>query len=296
MYSSRKQVEPAADQRAREVAALQALGLAVSASLSLDQVWAAALRGVLEAVQPDLAFLFLREGERLVLREVLPSEARPRLGIIHEHRVGECLCGLAVRDGGPIYSRDIHGDPRCTWEECKQAGIRSFAALPLRCDEEIIGVIGLASLTLRVFETQAGFLETLAHQVSVALANARLYEAAQLELNERKRVEEILKRRDRQLQILTQTTRTINATLEIPVVLRQLVASAIELTEAESGAAGLIVNNQAVHCHHNRCRQLCRWRWTLRCGMCHKNEIDSFQFDALYVREVEDREGALEGV
>ena len=35
---------------------------------------------------------------------------------------------LTYVDGKPRYSKDIRSDPRCTLEECKKAGIRSFAA------------------------------------------------------------------------------------------------------------------------------------------------------------------------
>ena len=185
--------EALSEERARELAVLQALGLAVSASLDLEQTSAAALEGMIKAMESDLAFLFLRQGERLILQEMLPTEARQRLGAVPEHRVGECLCGLAVREGRPIYSRDIHNDLRCTWEECRQAGFRSFAALPLRSGTEIIGVMGLAAMTERDFEARAGFLETLAHQVSGALANARLFQAARREVTERKRAEEKLR-------------------------------------------------------------------------------------------------------
>ena len=136
---------------------------------------ASALRELLNAVKTDVAFLFLREGERLELAGVAPESGRERLGQIPEHRVGECMCGLAVRQGQPLYSRDIFSDVRCTWEECKKAGFRSFAALPLRAGDEIIGVIGLASATERDFEQQAGFLETLANAVSASLQNARLF-------------------------------------------------------------------------------------------------------------------------
>jgi PAS domain S-box-containing protein len=192
--TERKRTEAVSEERGRELAALQALGVAVNSSLSLEQVSTAALQGMLTAVQPDLAFLFLREGDTLRLQEVAPPEARQRLGAVPEHRVGECLCGLTVREGKPLYSLDIHQDNRCTWDECKNAGIRSFASLPMRIGKDIIGVIGLASLTDRDFEAQAGFLETLAHQVSLALANARLYQSAQGELAERKQAEESLRR------------------------------------------------------------------------------------------------------
>ena len=190
--TERKRAEVMSNQYNRELSSLQALGLAVTSSLSIEKVCKAALQGMIDAVQPDMAFLFLREGDKLILQEILPPEARIRLGAVPEHRVGECMCGLTVRDGKFIYSSDIQSDPRCTWDECKKAGIKSFASLPLRIGEEIAGVLGLASLIDRDFETQAGFLEMLAHQISMALANSRLYESVQSELAERKKVEKSL--------------------------------------------------------------------------------------------------------
>jgi len=161
--------------RSAEVNALNTLGREVGSSLALETVVASALRIILDTVRCDLAFLFLRDGERLVLTGIAPETGRERLGQIPEHRVGECMCGLAVRLGQPLYSRDIFADARCTWEECKEAGFRSFAALPLRHSETIIGVLGLASDTGRDFAHQADFLEALAATVSASLQNARLF-------------------------------------------------------------------------------------------------------------------------
>ncbi len=191
----------------RELAALHAIGQAVNASLSLEDTSIAALRSMLEAARPDLAFLFRREGERLILQEALPPTWRSRLGAVPEHRVGECICGLAAREGRPIYSRDIASDSRCSWEECKQADLKSFAALPLRSGEEVFGIIGLASATERDFESQAGFLETMAQQVSTALANARLYTAARQELEERKRTQEALRISEERLRLALKSAR-----------------------------------------------------------------------------------------
>jgi PAS domain S-box-containing protein len=173
--TERKRAEEEVRRHTTELAALNALTRGVTSSLSLEAVVASALREMVNAIKTDVAFLFQREGERLVLGGIAPESGRERFGQIPEHRVGECMCGLAVRLGQPLYSRDIFSDLRCTWEECKKAGFRSFAAIPLRAGGEIIGVIGLASGTERDFEQQAGFLETLANAVSVGLQNARLF-------------------------------------------------------------------------------------------------------------------------
>ena len=197
-----KRVEKALQQRAEELAALNALGRAVDATLSMEKTIAAALQGMLNAVHPDLAFFFLREGDKLILKQVLPTSARQRLDVVPEHRVGECFCGLAVQEKKPLYSMNIFNDRRCSWDECKKAGVKSFAALPLSDKDEVIGVIGLASVAEQDYERQAKFLETLADQISIALANARLFEITQWELAERKRAEEALRRSEEHFRAL----------------------------------------------------------------------------------------------
>jgi PAS domain S-box-containing protein len=193
ILADEKRVEESLKQRAQELAALNSMGRMVDASLTWAETTAALLAGMLSAVHPDLAFLFLREGERLILSGAQPSAARPRLGDFPEHRVGLCICGLAAWEKKPLFSRDIFKDCRCTWEECKRAGLKSFAALPLVSRDEVLGVIGLASVAERDFERQGGFLETLANQAAVALVKTRLHETARQELAERRRAEELLR-------------------------------------------------------------------------------------------------------
>ena len=190
--AKRKRGEVKHQNPAKELKALNELSKAVSTTLSFNQAASAALSGVIKAVHPDIAFLFLREDDRLVLKELLPPAARTLMSIIPEHRVGECMCGLAVREGRPLYSYNIYTDSRCTWDECKKAGFMSFAALPLKYGGKIIGVIGLASKTKRKFQIQHDFLETLASQVSTALSIARLLDAVQQQLAELKRLTAIL--------------------------------------------------------------------------------------------------------
>ncbi|MEW6594528.1 MAG: PhnD/SsuA/transferrin family substrate-binding protein [Thermodesulfobacteriota bacterium] len=174
--TARKETEVETLRRTKELAALNTLTREVSTSLSLERVIAAALEGLQHAAVADAALFFVRDGERLRLAGSAPAGgtiAAP--GSMPEHRVGECLCGLAVGDGRPTYSADITSDPRCTWEECKKAGIRSFAALPLRSGEEVLGVVGLASCTARDFAAQAEFLETMAGAVATGFRNAQLF-------------------------------------------------------------------------------------------------------------------------
>lgn len=181
------------ERRNRELAALRDLSISINVSLSLKETAQAILQGMLDAVQPDMVVLFLLDGDKLSFYDSLPYKTKPSITNVTVHRVGECLCGLAVESGSPVYSSDIQSDARCTYDECKQAGITSFVALPLQSGERRIGVIGLASLATRDFNEQAAFLETIGSLAAVSLRNAQLFEATQKELEERKQVEETLR-------------------------------------------------------------------------------------------------------
>ena len=198
--TSRKQAEEALKKRVQELAALNRLGRKVSANLSLELVVQASLEQITAIVAPDLAMVFLREDDTLVLKGLETEGTQYAHNDTPVHRVGECLCGLAASEGKPIYAVDIHNDPRCTWDECKEAGLRSFAAMPLLSGDETIGVLGIASAEKRNFKEQSEFLEAFSSEVSIGLKNAIFYEqaqnhAAQLEheLQERRIAEEALK-------------------------------------------------------------------------------------------------------
>ncbi len=177
--TDRKRAEDEIQQRVRELTALNNLGRRVGATLSLEQVVKAALEEITEPVNPDLALLFLREGDELILQGTSPKGTPYAHQETPVHIVGECLCGLAVSERSTLYSTDIHSDPRCTWKECKEAGLRSFAALPMQSGDEIIGVLGLASAEERDFGAQDTFLEAMIAQITSGLQNAILHKQIQ---------------------------------------------------------------------------------------------------------------------
>ncbi len=249
--AERQQAEEALRQTAREMTALNSLSQQVSASLSLDQVVTSAIDGVVETTHPDLALLYLREGDRLLLRGVGPEDPE----FYHEetpvHLVGECLCGSSVSEGTSLYSSDIHSDPRCTWDECKMAGLRSFAALPLRGGDEIIGVLGLGSGTERDFQERASFLETLANNVAVGMQNALLYErvrqySAELEQRVAERTAELraatgeIRQRAEELAALYEVGRSLAVTLDLEALLPVIARRVTATLEADRSAVFLL--------------------------------------------------------
>ena len=174
--TEKRLAEEAARQRTKEISGVYDMALKAGASLDRSRVADAVLDVITEVIEPSMALLFLKQGDELFPMGFRAGDLPWKGDENRVHRVGECLCGLAARDGGPVYSADIHQDPRCAWTECKRAGLRSFAALPLVIQDRVIGVLGLGSEVNRNFEEQSRFLETLATQAGLSLENALLFE------------------------------------------------------------------------------------------------------------------------
>jgi PAS domain S-box-containing protein len=185
--TKRKQAEESLRQRAEELRVLHGLSQQFSASLSPEQVTTAALQGVMDCLAPDLVMLFLLQEDGLHLQDLQPESSAWKDNIQGVHRIGECLCGLAIEGGEAVYSKDILGDPRCTLEECKAAGMQSFAALPMRRGADILGVLGIASMSERDFAEQAALLDALASTASIGLENALLHQKVRLHVDDLER-------------------------------------------------------------------------------------------------------------
>jgi len=162
--------------RNEKLSALNRLARTVAGQSSLKEVCDTATREVTSVMKTDMSVIFVREGKELHLKSAGPVRMWKERNSVDVHIVGECLCGLAAENGQAIYCRNIHEDERCTWVECRNAGFRSFTALPLCYGNDTIGVLGIASIQEYNFEEKSTFLETVASQLAVSIYNARLLE------------------------------------------------------------------------------------------------------------------------
>ena len=159
-----------------ELAALNRFGQEVAGSLLMDEVVRAAMDGLTTTMSPDLIVFYLWDGKDLRLLGERTGQGSVEHEALSIHKVGECLCGLAASEQAPVYSLDIHQDPRCTLTECKKAGYQSFASFPLLVGDALLGVLGLGMLQEYDFACRSEFLEALMGEVSIALNNALLYQ------------------------------------------------------------------------------------------------------------------------
>ena len=107
------------------------------------------------------------------------------------NKVGQGFSGWVIQTGIPFRTGNVHNHPQYV---DTHPGIQSGLYMPLKAGERVIGVISVESETPDAFtEQDERLLATLANQAAIAFENARLYEAIQRELSERKRAEEALR-------------------------------------------------------------------------------------------------------
>ncbi|MFA5182559.1 MAG: PAS domain S-box protein [Syntrophales bacterium] len=220
--TDRKRAEDALRRKNIELDALNQLARSVTSKTDLEEACRAAVREVSQTLGPDAVVLFVREGDELHLLASGPDEKIHPVETTPTHRVGECLCGLAVGANKPIYVARIADDERCTWMECRNAGLNSFAAIPMRLGGHSIGLLGVASSSERDFRQDARYLETAADQLAMIIHNARLLDetrayTAQLQqaIAERDITQYSLK--DRELQLTVANLMLQNVLQTIPV-------------------------------------------------------------------------------
>jgi PAS domain S-box-containing protein len=162
---------------------------------------------LLEAVLARAAALMRTEhGYLYVVDEAVPDELVCRVGIGrfsdlpgYRLRRGEGLAGRAWQAGKPVAVDDYHTWPgrlpQFEW-------MRATVVLPLRAGPDIVGVIGCVhdEEGPTFGPEEVDLLTRFGRLASLALDNARLYQAAQQELRERRRAEKELERFASELQ------------------------------------------------------------------------------------------------
>ncbi|RMG72068.1 MAG: GAF domain-containing protein, partial [Nitrospirae bacterium] len=158
---------------------------------ALDRI-EAALR---EYLQVDAFMFYEIKGDQLTLHRAYTGVDE---WAKEKKKIGVCLCGLAAEKKEMVLSSNILTDYRCSLDECKRAGIKSFVAIPLFVEENLIGLIGIAWKETRDFAEERDFFEALGAGLSVSLQNIKLIEelkqhSQNLELMVRERTEQLQK-------------------------------------------------------------------------------------------------------
>ena len=184
------------------------------------------LRTVLSGVADGVRELFRADGGAIGLvtrRGTMRAAARAGLGADTLRTLvvapGQGVTGWVLRHGEPFCTADYARDPRIAETlipEIEQAGIRGVLAVPVRLQEEIVGILyGFWSQPIEHTDEHVSLATDLARVVAFAVANARLYQEA--------------RDREAEARALFEVGRLISSTLDPDRVFDRIVDRVLEL-------------------------------------------------------------------
>ncbi|MHB8626095.1 MAG: GAF domain-containing protein [Aggregatilineales bacterium] len=211
-----------AEARARQLSTTVQVGQAATSILNLNELLNKTVNLIKQSFNYDHVQIFLLSADRTtaVLHASTGEAGRQLLAIHHSLPVdSESVIGR-VMAGGKLYNVLDTADSRATHKlNPKLSDTRSELALPLIARGTVIGALDVQSNQPGVFSTEdEQVLGTLADQIAVAIANARLFEQNEQRLEE--------------VRFLFDVTRTA-AAVEIDVALNRVTHQILEKTPSD---------------------------------------------------------------
>jgi class 3 adenylate cyclase len=145
------------------------------------------LRDVLQSVVEEAARLCQADAANIAVREggiyrmsaftgFSPEFEELVSGLVYEPGGGSVVA-RALRDAQIVHIDDVLADPEFVMPEIQRAGgFRTDLGVPIRYDDQVIGVIAAARQEVRPFsEREIGLVEHFADQAAIAIVLARLF-------------------------------------------------------------------------------------------------------------------------
>jgi signal transduction histidine kinase len=184
---------------------LQRLSHTAASVLDLDRLAGMILDEVTTTVHIERAAFFLKQEESGEFRLVAQRGLDDNVGL--KLRKAHPVVGWLSSHENVLLSRhdvDVMPQFKALWDQERENLERMGAELfiPLEAKDELVGILAVGHKLSEVAYLQDDQLTliTLANQAAIAIENARLYDAAQRELAERKRAEEALKEYSERLE------------------------------------------------------------------------------------------------
>jgi len=162
----------------RDLSLIYEIGQEVNSIIDLDRLYAtiaATLRKHLNVAEFAL-MVFDERGEELQVKAAFGFKNPEAVGSM-TFRKGEGISGLAAQTGKKIYIKDTSQETRfLNYKGERPEEASSFLSIPLIYKDEVLGVINFGRRGVSSFTFQdVKMLSLTAGQISLAIANARLY-------------------------------------------------------------------------------------------------------------------------
>ncbi len=224
--------------RARQLQALNDISRQLSASeLDVDGLLEVIMSSAVEILNTEAGSLLLvpedNENE-LEFKVVVGGSGDELIGSRLEK--GQGVVGQVAQTALPVIENDVAHSKQHK-DVDKDFSTQSLLAVPLIAKERVIGVLEVINKVDKTLFVQddVDLLSTFAGQAGVAIENARLFEMTDQQLAQRVAELEILENIDSQL----------NRTQDLSQVARITVRAAMDNTNAQAGALGIVQGNPA---------------------------------------------------
>jgi len=209
------------DRRTREVRILAAVASRIHGEDDAERILAIALDEILEGLDLTTAWVFLGDDKDKPLRLAAHRGVSPAyLDEIRTQGLGECLCPEVFATGNAMQARNTLQCPRMPHIVDGLKAPLPHACIPLTLEGTSRGVLNVAARPAEPFsEEELRFLETVGHQVCLAVERARHIHSE--------------RRRNQEARAMAAISKAIGGSLDPDAVLRAVGETARDLLAAE---------------------------------------------------------------
>ena len=210
------------DHRLQELMVLQRIGRELNSTWDLERIFELLAREAVQATRARSAGIIQVDHESAdyvwtTVYGLDPDRESMHLGV--HMPIARGLVGRAITTGQAQMVGNVHQDP--DYYEVDPA-IRSELVMPIRYEDQVVGVLNLESTEYEAFDEDAlRFVEALADQAAIAVGNAQNYEA-------QVRQGEQLLRRASQLSQVLEISNALTGEQPLPEILDQIVHAVVE--------------------------------------------------------------------
>jgi len=208
-------------QRERELVILAEVAGRVHGAEEVQQILDIALDEILNRMELNAAWIFAGDERERKLHLVASRGVSPAyLEEVRTQGLGECLCPEVFWTGHSMQARNTTQCPRMPDIVAGLKAPVAHACIPLKFEGATKGVLNVAARPGEQFsEEELRFLETLGHQIGIAVERARHREAE--------------RRRNRQAQAMAAINRAIGGSLDPEAILGAVGDTAKEILSAD---------------------------------------------------------------
>lgn len=183
---------------------------AISVSLSLEEVLSLIVTNVVKVMNVKASMLRLLDKNTNKLEVAayygLSEEYVNKGLVVTDASIADALSGKAVS----VY--DIQSDPDATYRSAvEKEGIRSILSIPLRLNNEVIGVLRMYTAEpVKYSKEDLKFVTAITDQAAIAINNARIFEKT-------------ISKEKQYLRVFEEVTKAVSSTLDLEEVLNLIV-------------------------------------------------------------------------